>query len=173
MPMRDAAVCGACGDQQVRLQHDSADEDDQRWAAVCMACGHQPSSEVYRENRLCDLLPDEDGWPEDSGVAWSDDLPESPEGEDSAVLLVLGSREWESLASRTSLEFRYDDVDVEVVKGRGPGVGFTYEGGGVVGGVQVHVPGAALRSLHETGMFTASVGGVPDLVHLKVVRSDF
>jgi len=170
----DAAVCGACGERQVRLQQAEVGEDGeaQRRKAVCLACGHQPSTEVFRENRLRDLLPEDEEWPEDSGVAWSENLPETPEGEDGAVLLVLGPREWDSLASRTTLEFRHEGVGVEVVKGRGPGVGFMFGDEGV-GGVEIHLPGEALRTLHETGHWSATAGGTQNPVHLKVVvRAD-
>jgi len=173
---RDAAECGACGERQVRLQRAEVDEDGEasRRTAVCQACGHQPSMQVFRENSLRDLLPEEDEWPDDSGAVWSENLPETPEGEDGAVLLVLGPREWDSLASRTTLEFSHEGTDVEVVKGRGPGVGFTFDqDSGAVGGVEVHLPGPALRTLHETGRWSASAGGTLDPVHLKVVvRAD-
>ncbi|AGM11820.1 hypothetical protein M201_gp51 [Haloarcula californiae tailed virus 2] len=167
-------MCGACGERQVRLQRAEVDEngDTSHRAAVCQACGHQPSMQVFRENRLHDLLPEDDEWPDDSGAIWSENLPETPEGEDGAVLLVLGPREWDSLASRTSLTFRYEGTEVEVVKGRGPGVGFTFGDDGV-GGVEVHLPSEALRTLHETGRWSASAGGTLDPVHVKVVvRAD-
>jgi len=179
---RGAAVCGACGERQVRLQRAIVGEDEdaerhedsieKRRRAACQACGHQPSTEVFRENRLRDLLPENDEWPDESGVRWSENLPDTPEGEDGAVLLVLGPREWDSLGSRASLTFRHEGVDVEVVKGRGPGVGFTHDDS-TVGGVEVHLPGEAVKELHQTGRWSASVGGTMEPVHVKVVvRAD-
>lgn len=167
--MTDAAVCGACGERQVRLQHAQVGEDGEARTRVaqCMACGHQPSMEVFRENRIEDLLPEREAWPEDSGVRWSENLPEMPEGEDGAVLLVLGPREWDSLASRTSLTFR-EGVEVEVQKGRSAGVGFTHDGG-EVGSVQVDLPGPAVKELHQTGHWSASVGPAIEPIHLRVV----
>lgn len=134
---------------------------------VCQACGHQVSEQVYRENRLEDLLPPRDDWPDESGVRWSENLPDPPEGEEGAVLLVLGPREWDSLRSRTSLTFR-EQAEVEVQKGRGPGVGFTHDDG-EVGGVQVDLPGPAVKELHQTGHYGASVGPSTEPVHLRVV----
>lgn len=167
MSEHDAAVCGACGERQVRLQQAQVDEDGEasRRVARCLACGHQPSTQVFRENRLGDLLPED--WPDDTGVVWSENLPDTPEGQDAAVLLVLGPREWDALSSRASLEF-HEGVDVEVVKGRGPGVGFS-TGDGEVHGVEVHLPGEAVKELHQTGRWSASVGPSLEPVHVKVV----
>ena len=163
--VRDTAVCGACGERQVRLSTRHPAGEDGHRAPQCAACGHQPSEQVYRENRLDDLLPE--NLPDDSGVVWSENLPETPEGEDAAVCLVLGPREWDSLRERTTLEF-HEGVTIEVVKGRGPGVGFTHEQGDV-GIVSVHLPGEAVKELHQTGRWSASVGGTHDPVHVKVV----
>jgi len=61
---------------------------------------------------------------------------------------------------------------VELVKGQGPGVGFTFGGEGV-GGVEVHLPAEALRTLHERGHWSANVGQALTPVYLKVVvRAD-
>lgn len=166
---RDAGVCGACGERQVRLQRAEVDDEGETAERVarCQACGHQPSQQVYRENRLEDLLPPRSQWPDESGVRWSRNLPDTPEGEEGAVLLVLGPREWDSLRPRTKLEF-HEQVDVEVYKGRGPGVGFEHDGGDV-GTVRVDLPGPAVKDLHQTGVWSASVGGTMDPVHLRVV----
>lgn len=170
MSERDAAVCGACLERQVRLQRYEQGEGDDppQRIPVCQKCGHQPSEQVYRENRLEDLLPPRDEWPEDTGVVYSENLPKTPEGEDGAVCLILGPREWDALRSRVTLEF-HEGVDVEITKGRGPGVGFTYDDPSAVEGVQVDLPGEALKELHQTGRWSASVGGALDPVHLKVV----
>lgn len=168
----DAAVCGACQERAVKIREvnwDGEGEDAERERIPrCAECGHQPSIVVFRENRLRDLLPEEGDWPDDSGVRWSDNLPQKGEQEDGAVLLVLGAREWDSLGSRASLTFREDDVEVEVVKGRGPGVGFSHDSG-EVGSVQVDLPGEAVKELHQTGRWSASVGGSTDPIHVKVV----
>lgn len=163
---RDAAVCGACGERQVRLQRAEVGEDGEasRRVARCAACGHQPSEQVFRENRLSDLLPE---LPDDSGVVWSENLPETPEGEDGAVALVLGAREWDSLAGRTSLQF-HEGVDIEVEKGVGPGVGFGTDEG-EIRSVQFRLPAEALKDLKQTGRWSASVGGTLDPLHMKVV----
>ena len=159
-----ATTCGACGEKQMRLQYSQGGHEAH---PACHACGHQPSMQVYRENRLEDLLPPRDDWPDESGVRWSENLPDTPEGEEGAVLLVLGPREWDSLASRTSLTF-HEQAEVEVVKGRGPGVGFTHDDGDV-GTVTVDLPGPAIRELHDTGHWGASVGPETEPVHLRVV----
>lgn len=168
-----AAVCGACQERAVAIREvnwdGEGDDAERERIPRCSECGHQPSIVVYRENRLRDLLPEEAEWPDDSGVRWSENLPQKGEQEDGAVLLVLGAREWDSLASRASLTFREEGVEVEVVKGRGPGVGFTFDEPSDVGGVQVDLPGEALRELQGTGRWSASVGGSTDPIHLKVV----
>jgi hypothetical protein len=173
---REAALCGACETRQVRLRWADGESEDQgrQRVARCQACGHQPSTEVFRENRLSDLLPAPDEWPTPSGVRWSENLTGKPDGADGAVLLVLGSHEWDSLTSRTTLEFADASVgaDLTVVKGRGPGVGFTHDDGDI-GHVTIHLPGPALRSLQETGRWTASVPDVLAPIHLVVeVRAD-
>jgi len=161
--------------RQVRLrwvEDMSSGEEQEQHVARCQACGHQPSVKVFREHRLRDLLPEQDEWPDESGVRWSENLPDTPEGADGAVLLVLGPREWDSLGSRVSLQFQHQGVAVEVVKGRGPGVGFAHDDG-TISGVTVHLPGEAVGELHQSGRWGASVGGTIQPVHVRVVvRAD-
>lgn len=166
-----ATECGACGARQVRLREAEVGEGGEATSRVarCQECGHQPSTEVYRENRIRDLL---DELPEDSGAVWSENLPDPPEGVDGAVCVVLGAREWAALRERVTLTFQADDVEVCVNKGRAPGVGLTHDSGDVVR-VKVDLPGAAVKELHQTGRWSASVGGSLDPVHQKViVRAD-
>lgn len=159
----DAAVCGACGEQQLRLEYGQAGVEAH---PACHACGHQPSDQVYRENRIDSLLGEVD-LPDESGVVWSENLPETASGEEGAVVLMLGPREWDSLRSRASLEF-HEGVDIEVEKGVGPGVGFGTSDSGITS-VTIRLPGEAAKELHQTGRWSASVGSSTGPLHMKVV----
>lgn len=159
-------TCPECGETAACITAVRTGTDSQRRIVQCQQCGHETTHRHYREKRIDTLLPAREDWPTSSAVRWSENLPEMPEDEDGAVLLVLGPHEWDSLGSRTSLTF-HEDVAVEVRKGRSPGVGFHHGDG--VGQVEIDLPAEAIQALHRTGHWGASVGDPYAPLHIRVV----